>query len=76
MKYIGQTGRSFQTRFQQHFHDYKYANNKSKLTHNLFDNRHSIGPKEDIMDITYNYEQRQVIGSSRQILHLQWNMLE
>jgi len=49
MKYIGQTGSPFQMRFQEHFHDYKQANKKSKFASNLLDNRHSIGPKEDIV---------------------------
>jgi len=30
MKYIGQTGRSFRIRFQEHFRDFKY-NNRSKF---------------------------------------------
>jgi len=31
MKYIGQTGRPFHVRFQEHFRHYKYANNKSNF---------------------------------------------
>jgi hypothetical protein len=31
MKYIGQTGTSFQTRFSEHFRDFKYATQKSRF---------------------------------------------
>jgi len=42
MKYIG--------RFQEHFRDFKYRNNKFTFAHNLLENGHCIGPIEDIMD--------------------------
>jgi hypothetical protein len=51
-KYIGQTRRHFHIRFQEHFPDFKYGNNKSKFAH-ILDNKHTIGPMENIMDITY-----------------------
>ena len=47
-KYIGQTGRPFHKRFQEHFRDYKYGNGKSNFAHHLLDNSHSIVPMEDI----------------------------
>jgi len=53
MKYIGQTGRSFRIRFAEHFRDYKYNSNKSKFAQHLLDNKHSIGPIDDIMEILY-----------------------
>ena len=34
-KYIGQRGRLFYIRFNEHFHDYKYGNGKPNL-HNIF----------------------------------------
>ena len=40
-------------RFQEHFRYYKYANNKSKFSQHLLDNRHSTGPMESIMDVIY-----------------------
>lgn len=49
-KYIGQTGRPFKTRFQEHFRDFKYKNNKSSFAQHLLENNHSIGPMETIMD--------------------------
>ena len=53
MNYVGQTGRSFRIRFAEHFRDYKYNTNKSKFAQHSLDNKHSIGPIEDVMDILY-----------------------
>ena len=35
------------------FWDYKYNTNKSKFAQHLLDNKHSIGPIEDIMKVLY-----------------------
>jgi hypothetical protein len=53
MRNVTQNGRPLRVRFQEHFCDYKYANNKSKFTQHLLDNCHSIGPMESIMDVLY-----------------------
>jgi transposase-like protein len=53
MKYVGQTGRPFHVRFQEHFRDFKYNNSKSKFATHLLENNHSIGPINDIMEILY-----------------------
>jgi hypothetical protein len=53
MKYTGQTGRSFQKRFREHFHDYKYNIRKSNSATHLLDHKHSIGPIFEIMDILH-----------------------
>ena len=45
--------RPFHMKFQEHFRDYKYGNNKSKFSQHLSESRHSTGPKENIMDITH-----------------------
>jgi hypothetical protein len=50
MKYTGQTGRSFSTHFQKHFHDFKYRNGKSTLAQQLLENVHTIGFMEEIME--------------------------
>jgi hypothetical protein len=52
-KYMGQTRRLFRIRFQEHFRDYKYMNNKSKFSQHLLDNEHSIGHMENKMDILH-----------------------
>jgi len=48
MKYIEKTGRSFHIRFQEHYQDFKYNNNKSKLTMHLIENHHSIMMFEEV----------------------------
>jgi hypothetical protein len=53
LKYVGQTGRSIRIRFAEYFRDYKYNTNKSKFAQHLLDNKHSIGPIEDIMEVLY-----------------------
>jgi len=50
-KYIGQTDRPFRIRFQEHFRDLKYGNVKSKCAQHNWDNKHSIGSMDDIMEI-------------------------
>jgi hypothetical protein len=50
-KYAGKTGRPFKIRFQKHLRDLKYGINKSKFAQHLLENRHAIGPTENIMDI-------------------------
>lgn len=52
-KYTGQTGRPFHIRSQEHFHNFKYRNVKSKFANHLLDNKHSNGPMGDIMDILH-----------------------
>ena len=53
MKYIGQTGRPFKTRFQEHLRDFKYNNRKSKFAQHLLDRQHSIDEMENIMDVIH-----------------------
>jgi len=50
MKYMGQTGRSFNTRIQELLRDFKYGNGKSSFAQHLLENGHVIGPMEYIMD--------------------------
>ena len=52
-KYIGQTDRSFYTRFHEHFHDFKHGNASSKFAQHLIENRHSIGPIDDIIEVLH-----------------------
>jgi hypothetical protein len=61
--YIGKTGWPFHLRFQEHFRDYKYANNKSKFAQHLLDNKHSIGPTENIMDLTHTTSKDKILDT-------------
>ena len=53
MKYIGQTGRPFKTRFQEHLRDFKYNNRKSKFAQHLLDTQHSMDEMENTMDVIH-----------------------
>ena len=64
MRYIGQTGRSFRVRFQEHFRDFKYGNNKSKLAMHLLENKHSIGHIEDITKMLYKTNKYRLMNTT------------
>jgi len=53
MKYVGQTGRSFRTRFQEHCREFKHNNAKSKFATHLLESQHSTGKINDIMEILH-----------------------
>jgi hypothetical protein len=50
---MGRIGRPFYTNFQEHFLDYKYGSGKSKFAQHLLDNKHSVGPMDNIMSILH-----------------------
>ena len=52
-KYVGQTGRSFRTRYREHHRDFKYNGRNSKYTQHLIENGHSIGPINKSMTILH-----------------------
>ena len=74
MKYIGQTGRPFHVRFQEHFRDYKYANNKPKFAQHLLDNMQPIGATENFMDLIHNTKKGKMLDTMEKFLHLQRNI--
>ena len=51
MIYIGQTGRSFRTRYREHLHSFKYRTENSRFARHLWDNNHSFGPITSVMKI-------------------------
>jgi len=53
MKHTGQTGRAFNTRFRERLHDSKNGYVKSRFAQQLLENRHAIGPIDDIMDTLF-----------------------
>jgi hypothetical protein len=52
-KVLGQTGRSFQKRYQEYFHDFKYNKHKSKYATHLLENHHVMGPIDKTMQVLY-----------------------
>jgi hypothetical protein len=53
MKYTGQTGRSFNARFREHLREFKNGYGKSRFAQHLLENRHDIGPMNDIIDTLF-----------------------
>jgi hypothetical protein len=49
MNYVGQTGRSFRLKYNEHLRDYRYNTNKSRFAQHVAENKHSFGPIDDIM---------------------------
>jgi hypothetical protein len=51
VKYIGQTGRPFNTRYKKHIRDIKNNNSKSGYSNNILNTGHSYGNITDTMEI-------------------------
>ena len=49
--YVGQTGRSFLTRFNEHKAAFKTSNQSSNYVKHLTEHTHSFGPIQDTMQI-------------------------
>jgi len=62
-KYIGQNGRSFKTRFREHFRDFKQGNRKYSFAQHLLDNGHSMRPIEDIMGTIHVTNKGQMVDT-------------
>ena len=48
---MGQTERSFRTRFREHLRDYRYMTGNSKFAQHLHEYNHSFGPVNSVMGI-------------------------
>jgi hypothetical protein len=75
-KYVSQTGRSFQKRFQEHFRDFKYNNYKSKFAVHLLENQYSIGPINDIMEILYTTNKGRLMDTLEKNFIFIWKPIE
>ena len=53
MTYVGQTGRSFRTRYREHARDFKFRTGHSKFAQHLIDQSHSFGSIDSIMEILH-----------------------
>jgi hypothetical protein len=52
-KYVGQTARSFHTRYKEHSQEFKFNIRKSSFAAHVLDNNHSMGPIYEIMEVLY-----------------------
>jgi hypothetical protein len=53
-KYVGQTGRNFQTRYKEHIQSVRSNNSNSRYEQHLLESQHSYGPLEDTMVLHLN----------------------
>jgi hypothetical protein len=53
MKYVGQTGRTFRTRYREHIQDIKYNKNNSKYAPHILKTGYTYGPINKIMKILH-----------------------
>jgi hypothetical protein len=51
MKYIGQTGRTFSTRYKEHIQDIRSNNSNSGYSNHILNTGHPYGTMTDTMDI-------------------------
>jgi hypothetical protein len=51
MKYVGQTGRTFNTRYKEHIYDIKSNNINTGYSRHIVDTWHTYGAMEDTMDV-------------------------
>jgi hypothetical protein len=49
--YVGQTGRNFRTRYEEHTNDIRLSKDKSRYALNILQQNHKYGPIDKTMDI-------------------------
>jgi ferritin-like metal-binding protein YciE len=67
---VHRTDRPFHVRFQERFRDYKYVNIKSKFSQHLLDNKHSIGPIENITDIIHTTIKGRLLDTIERLFYI------
>jgi hypothetical protein len=50
LKYVGQTGRAFRTRFKEHIYNIKNIRHHSKYAQHILDTGHEYGAIDQIME--------------------------
>jgi hypothetical protein len=51
LKYIGQTGRTFNTKYKEHIHDIRSNNSNTGYSNHILNTGHTYGTMQDTMDI-------------------------
>jgi len=67
-KCLGQTGRAFYKRFNEHLQSLKNCNTSAKFAHRFRENGHTFGSTEEIMDVLHYYKGRKSYEYCRKIL--------
>ena len=73
LKYTGQTGRSFLTRYCEHFRDYKCGNGNSKYAQHLLDNKHSISPIRETVNILHSIKKGKMMDTLEKFSYIHRN---
>jgi hypothetical protein len=63
MKYIGQTGRNFRTRFKEHIRDIRFNKDNSKFAQHILNTQHKYGPINKTMDILHIEKKSQKLNT-------------
>jgi hypothetical protein len=51
--YVGQTGRTFRTRFKEHIHDIRNSRHHSKYAQHILDTGHECGTIDQTMEVLH-----------------------
>jgi hypothetical protein len=74
LKYVGQTGRTFSTRYKEHIHDIRSNNSNSAYSNHTLNTGHTYGTMEDTTEIVGKYlnklEKYHIYETSRDKLHV------
>jgi hypothetical protein len=79
LKHIGQTGRTFSTRYKEHIHDIRSNNGKSGYSNHILNTGHAYGVMTDTMDVITTgrkgkhlntLERYNIYRTSRENLHM------
>jgi hypothetical protein len=62
-RYIGQTGRSFHTRFKEHVRDFKYNTFKSNFAKHLIEEQHPFPPINDCMKVIHQINKGSMLNT-------------
>jgi hypothetical protein len=74
-RYIGQTGRSFYTRYKEHAQDYRQNYRKSQFAKYLLEENHILDPTEKNYEHLALHQERKNAEHCRKILHTQGDKL-
>jgi hypothetical protein len=70
--YVGQTGRSFKTRYEEHISDIRHNKEKSKYALHMLQFSHEYGTIENTLDVLKIVKKKgETIRRSRKVLYIQ-----
>ena len=64
---MGQTDRSFRTRYREHIRDFKYNSGNSKYAQHLIENGHSFGPINESVTILHTINKGKMMDSLEKV---------